>query len=42
MIKADKDIEECFQSLLFRYEIGLQTSMIDSDFIFDCVINAIK
>ena len=35
--KADKVIEEIFQSLLSRYQIGLETSMKGSDFIFDCV-----
>ena len=35
--KADEVIEELFQSLLPRYQIGLETSMKDSDFIFDCV-----
>ena len=35
--KAGKVIEELFNSLLFMYKIGLETSMRDSDFIFDCV-----
>ena len=35
--KVDEVIEELFQSLLPRYQIGLETSMKDSDFIFDCV-----
>ena len=35
--KADEVIEELFQSLLSRYQIGLETSMKGSDFIFDCV-----
>ena len=35
--KADEVIEELFQSILFRYQIGLETSMTFSDFIFDCV-----
>ena len=29
-------IEEHLQSLLFRYQVGLETSMKGSDFIFDC------
>ena len=29
--------EELFQSLLSRYQIGLDTSMRGSDFIYDCV-----
>ena len=35
--KADEVIEELFQSLLSRYQIGLGTSMKGSDFTFDCV-----
>ena len=35
--KADKFIEELLQSLLSRYQIGLETSMRGNDFIFDCV-----
>ena len=35
--KADKVIEKLFQSLLFRYQIGLATSMKSSHFMFDCV-----
>ena len=35
--KADEVIEGLFQSHLNRYQIGLKTSMIDSDFIFDCI-----
>ena len=35
--KADGVIEELFQSILFRYQIGSETSMTFSDFIFDCV-----
>ena len=35
--KADEVIEELFQSHLNRYQIGLKTSMIHSDFIFDCI-----
>ena len=34
--KTDKVIEEPFQSLLSRYQFGLETSMKGSDFIFDC------
>ena len=34
--KAD-EIIELFQSLLSRYQIGLETSMKGSDFVFDCV-----
>ena len=33
----DKVIEELFQSLFSRYQIGLETSMRGSNFIFDCV-----
>ena len=33
--KTDEVIEELFQSLLSRYQTGLETS--GSDFIFDCV-----
>ena len=35
--KADEVIEECFQSLLNRYQIRLETLTSGSDFIFDCV-----
>ena len=35
--KADKIIEELFQSLLSRYQIGLETLMWGSNFFFDCV-----
>ena len=35
--KADDVIEELFQSLLCRYQIGLETSMKGSEFVFDCV-----
>ena len=34
---ADKVIDEFFQSLLFKYQVELETLMKDSDFIFDCV-----
>ena len=36
--KADEVIEELFQSLLSRYQIGLETSMRVSDFVFDFII----
>ena len=32
--KADKVIEELFQSLLSRYQIGLETSIKVSEFVF--------
>ena len=35
--EANKIIEKLFESLLFSYQIGLETSMRDSDPIFDCV-----
>ena len=35
--KADEVIEELFQSLLFKYQVGLEISMRGSDFIFGCV-----
>ena len=35
--KADKVNEKRFESLLNIYQIGLETSMRGSDFIFDCV-----
>ena len=35
--EPDEVIEELFQSLLFMYQIGLETSLRGSDFIFDCV-----
>ena len=34
--KAEKVIE-LFQSLISRYQIGLETSMKGSEFVFDCV-----
>ena len=34
--KSDEVIEKLFESLLNRYQIGLETSMWGSDFIFDC------
>ena len=30
-------MKESFQSLLSRYQIRLETSMMVSDFVFDCV-----
>ena len=36
-----EDIEERFQSLLSRYQIGLKTSMRVSDFIF-CFVNLLQ
>ena len=35
--EADEVIEELFNSLLNRYQIGLETSVRGSDFIFDCI-----
>ena len=35
--KADEAIKVLFESLLSRYQIGLETSMKGSDFTFDCV-----
>ena len=35
--KADEVIKELFQSLLSRYQIGLETSMKGSEFVIDCV-----
>ena len=35
--KSDEVIKELVESLLPRYQIGLETSMKGSDFIFDCV-----
>ena len=35
--KADEAIEELFESLLNGYQIGLETSMKGSDFIFDSI-----
>ena len=35
--KEDEVIEQLFESLLSRHQIVLETSMKDSDFIFDCV-----
>ena len=33
----DKVIEELLDLLIFRYQIGLETPMNGSNFIFDCV-----
>ena len=35
--EVNENIEELFQSLLFRYQIGLETLMKGSNFIFDCI-----
>ena len=35
--EAEENREEHFQSLLSRYQIGLETSMKGSTFAFDCV-----
>ena len=35
--KADEVIKKHFESLLNKYQIGLETSMRGSKFIFDCV-----
>ena len=42
--RAEEVIEEIFQSRRSRHQVGLETSMRGSDFIFDCVhiINVIK
>ena len=37
MIKTDEVIKEIFESFLNRYQIGLETSIRGSDFIFDFV-----
>ena len=34
---ANEMIQELFESLLPRYQMGLETTMRDSNFIFDCV-----
>ena len=34
---ADEVIEEPFQLLLSRYQIGLETSIVGSNFVFDFV-----
>ena len=38
MINDEEVIEEHFQSRLCRYEIGLETSVKGSDFIFACIV----
>ena len=35
---ANEVVNELFESLLSRYQIGLKTSMKGSDFIFDSVL----
>ena len=35
--KPEKVIEQLFQSLLSRYQIGFETSMRGSEFVFDYV-----
>ena len=43
--KAGEVIEQLFESVLSRYEIGLETSMKGIEFIFGCIsyiTNAIK
>ena len=35
--EADEVIKEIFKSLLYRYQIGLETSIKGGDFILDCV-----
>ena len=40
--KAGEVIEEPFQSLYFRYEIGLETIMKGSDFALNCVHLVLK
>ena len=35
--KAEEVTEELFPSLLSRYQIGLETSIKGSEFVFDCV-----
>ena len=35
--KAVEVIEELFQTLLSKYQTGLETSLKGYDFIFDCV-----
>ena len=35
--KADEIIEKLFESLLNGYQIELQTSKRDREFIFDCI-----
>ena len=44
--KVDKIIEKLFLSLLFRYQIGLETSIKGSEFVLNvflyCIINITK
>ena len=35
--KADEAFEKPFELFLNRYQIGLETSLRDSGFVFDCV-----
>ena len=35
--KADELIQELFQAVLSRYQIGLETFIKGSDFVFGCV-----
>ena len=35
--KVDELTKELFESLLYRYQIGSETSVKSSDFVFDCV-----
>ena len=35
--EADKVLEELFQPLISRYQIGLETSIKGSDFVSECV-----
>ena len=35
--KADEATKKLYGSLLSGYQIGLETSMKGSDFVFDCV-----
>ena len=34
--KVDEVIDRLLESLVFRYQIGLETSVKSSDFVFDC------
>ena len=40
--KADHVIEKLLESLLSRYQSGLETSMKGSEFVFDCVCLRLK
>ena len=42
MDRADEIIEDLFESILNRYQIGLETSMGGSHFIFDCIFFALQ